>query len=258
MITKKQFSLIKEKAQKFKYNSFTYLEYGLCKQSVIISDNQNLILLLSKSGDRLTAHFAYDEIEFLTERLGEIKGRVQINFVPKDHKENLKGIGFGELAEFADFANKNLCAANKAPAGLTGITFLKYEESEYASMITEACAMQSRGFWGEEAGFFREWMNEKNDIIAEIIDEKPVGLCCVAIINEGSTLWVRELAVLPEFQNKGIGSKLLGQAVRYGVFHKATKGFLMVDLLNDNAIHLYNKHGFFRRGEETELQMIRE
>lgn len=54
-------------------------------------------MLLSKSGNRLTAHFAYDEIEFLTVRLDEKKGRVQINFVFKDHKEKLKGIGFEEL-----------------------------------------------------------------------------------------------------------------------------------------------------------------
>ena len=95
-------------------------------------------------------------------------------------------------------------------------------------------------------------------VIAEIIDEM-VGIICVGIYGneENKTLWVREVAVKPEYQGKWIARKLIGQAFAYGIKHNAKKAFLMADECNENAIHLYKSMGFVRNSEEGQIDMSR-
>jgi len=48
------------------------------------------------------------------------------------------------------------------------------------------------------------------------------------------------------------------QAIKYGVENGAVKGFLAADILNENAIILYNKYGFYANDVEGELQMVKQ
>ena len=86
---------------------------------------------------------------------------------------------------------------------------------------------------------------------------KMVGFCAVSIYDKGTTLWVRVIAVDPAYQGRGIGKILMEHAVRYGVHNGAKKGFLAADLLNNNAIGLFNKFGFYAKDSEGELQMVK-
>ncbi|MCL2373528.1 MAG: GNAT family N-acetyltransferase, partial [Defluviitaleaceae bacterium] len=61
----------------------------------------------------------------------------------------------------------------------------------------------------------------------------------------------------PEHQGMGLGKKLMEQAICYGVEHGATRGFLAADILNKNAIGLFNKYNFLAKDSDSELQMIR-
>lgn len=60
--------------------------------------------------------------------------------------------------------------------------------------------------------------------------------------NRESTGWITTIAVLPEFQNRGIAQRLLGECEsRMNV----SKIKLTVRKSNSKAIHLYEKNGYF-------------
>lgn len=135
--------------------------------------------------------------------------------------------------------------------------YLSENECEMASILSQKCKLQSRGFEGETKAWFKGWLTENNVIIRRK-DSAIAGFCCVSIYNEGTTLWIREIAVDPAYQGMGFGKQLMEQAIRYGVENGAVKGFLAADVLNKNAIGLYEKHGFHVKGTDSELQMVRD
>ena len=89
------------------------------------------------------------------------------------------------------------------------------------------------------------------------INGKIVGFCCVSIYGEGTTLWIRELAVHPDFQGKGIGKSLMEMGLHYGLSKCAQKSFLAVDIENKNAIRLYTHFGYEAKENDVEVQMIK-
>jgi len=101
-------------------------------------------------------------------------------------------------------------------------------------------------------------MKMVNHVIVGRLDSGVAGVCCVAIYNEGTTLWIKEFAVDPKHQGVGLGKKLMKQAIKYGHQFGAVKGFLLADVLNENAIGLYRKYDFYMKVDESELQMIRD
>jgi len=135
--------------------------------------------------------------------------------------------------------------------------YLVRHECDDVAALSQKCKLQSRGFEGETVEWFAEWLLE-NKIIVLRAHSMIVGFCCVSIYNEGTTLWIRKIAVDPEHQGMGLGKKLMEQAICYGVEHGATRGFLAADILNKNAIGLFNKYNFLAKDSDSELQMIRE
>lgn len=125
-----------------------------------------------------------------------------------------------------------------------------------ASDMSKLCATQSRGFQGESTDWFTNWVKE-NEVIVTKDGNSLIGYCCVSIYADGTMLWIREIAVSPQYQGRGYGKKLMEQAIQYGVKMGAKRGFLAADVLNTNAIGLYNSYGFIQRDSHGELQMIR-
>lgn len=123
-------------------------------------------------------------------------------------------------------------------------------------MISQSCIGESRGFFGEPEKWFKDWISENKVIVARHGGE-IIGYCCVTIYNNGTTLWIRELAVAPEFHRRGYGRQLLQEGLCYGLAQGASKAFLAVDIENHTAINIYEGYGFKRRDEDTEIQMIR-
>ncbi len=74
---------------------------------------------------------------------------------------------------------------------------------------------------------------------------------------KGPVLWLREIAVLPQEQGKGIGRKLILQSLGYGKERGAKRAFLMADDCNTNAIGLYKSVGFVP-SEDAEINMVSE
>lgn len=254
MINEEYYNNIKEKARLFKYTSFSYLDYDDCNNSDILFNEQDLIVLLDKSKSPAQIHFATNDFELLIPLLSQLDGELQIHFVPHEHKEKLESIDFISWAEYIDYFNYNLSEIRIENKDYDDIVFLCENECELASTLSKSCANQSRGFTGETTEWFSDWVKE-NDVIIVHQDNTIAGFCCVSIYNEGTTLWVREIAVAPVFQGNGLGKKLMEQAICYGLNKGAVKAFLAADILNQNAIKLYTKYGFQPKDKKGELQM---
>ena len=102
------------------------------------------------------------------------------------------------------------------------------------------------GSWDDQLQyslFTQKWIPENFEIIE--IDEKPIG--CISIANHPDEVFIAELQILPEFQSRGIGGKLIQveiilarrmqKTIRLQVLHK-----------NEKARVFYERLGFVING----------
>jgi ribosomal protein S18 acetylase RimI-like enzyme len=254
-MTEKRFHEIMNTAKSYTYSSLEHVDYEDCVDADVLCEQDGLILLKEKASPLL--HFAANDFRAVIEKAAALPGALRIHFVPQEYNAALKDMGFTDWAEYNDFWNEDIVstAADCTVAGEAD--YLKKAECEEASAVFQKCVLQSRGFEGETPQWFESWLDE-NEVIVAHSQSELIGACCVAIINSGTTLWIRVIAVDPAHQGRGVGKKLMKQAIRYGVAHGATRGFLAADQLNKNAIGLYESLGFAARDDEGELQMVRE
>jgi len=257
VISQSAFAIYQEQAAKRKYSSLQYAEYEDCQMAdEVYADDETLVLCDVKQTPA-KLDFAANDFDQVMARISKIENPLRINFVPYECQQQMLRNGFEIWAEYVDYFNLNLMGVSVKPIALEDLDYMKRSESEQISQLSKRCAGQSRGFYGEEAGQFAKWLDDGNQII--LIREKGqiVGFCCVSVYAEGTTLWVREVTVDPDFQGRGYGKQLLEQAIRYGVAKGAVKAFLAVDTSNSKAIALYRKYGFAQKDESGELQMVR-
>jgi len=257
MINKNIFDTITEKAREYKYSAMAYIDFDDCKNSEVLNESEDFILMQDKSKMPAMLHFAANNFESLIKRIVNIPGKLRLHFVPREFAARLCEIGFVEWAEFADFWNADIVKTVSNFDCECEIEYLRIDECEEAYAVSKRCELQSRGFEGQTVEYFNKWLDE-NKVIIQRRGSAIAGYCCVSIINNGTTLWIREVAVDPKHQGKGLGKKLVEQAMKYGVENGAVKAFLAADLLNENAIGLYNRYGLFAKDGESELQMIKE
>ena len=137
--------------------------------------------------------------------------------------------------------------------------FLRECECENAQAVTKLC--EGIGFTSEAIIDVREWLkgeeiSAKNmgatdcAVLVHKTGGKIAGISCTCIYahnhEKGAVVWVRMIAVAPEFQGRGIGRNLLAQTLQYGVERGAKRAFLHVDLRNKSAVKLYESMGFIR------------
>jgi ribosomal protein S18 acetylase RimI-like enzyme len=256
MIGETDFDRMKTVAGMCNYSSLEYAEFVDCRDADVVYHDDHLIILCDRSKTPCFLHFAADNFDRVIEQINKIEAPLRINFVPHEHTQKLFDIGFEIWGEYNDYFNKELKTAPIESYHYHDIEFLQSGECQAASLVSKKCEGQSRGFGGETAEWFAGWVAE-NSVIVVRENGEIAGYCCVAIYSEGTTLWIREIAVNPKYQGKGYGKKLMEQAICYGIEKGAEKGFLAVDTINKNAIHLYEKYGFAARGGLGELQMIR-
>jgi len=225
--------------------------------SDILHNSKGLVILHDKSQLPEIIYFAVDEFNTVINAINEMpSNKLRLHFVPNEYVARLKEIGFSEWGEYVDFWNENLSHTSANFVSIGRLEYLSKEECKEASLLSRRCKLQSRGFEGESQEWFIEWLDE-NEVIVQRKGSEIAGFCCVSIYNDGTTLWIREIAVDLAFQGMGYGKCLMEQAIKYGVDNGATKGFLAADILNENAIGLYHKYDFHRKGADSELQMIR-
>lgn len=76
--------------------------------------------------------------------------------------------------------------------------------------------------------------------------EKPIGVVRTSRddYNNESVLHIGPLALIPEYQGKGLGRQLLRKALEFGNKIGLPKAVLSVNAENEGAVHLYTKEGF--------------
>lgn len=100
--------------------------------------------------------------------------------------------------------------------------------------------------WDEEAQ--RSYAEESHDRgLIVIVDNKPVGV--VTLSDWGDQLHLTWIAIAPEFQRKGIGTKLIKYCQQEAV--KIQKPLTLQVLSNNQAISLYKRCGFKKISESN-------
>ncbi len=110
------------------------------------------------------------------------------------------------------------------------------------------------GAWDEalQARLFEEkWIPDQFEIV--LYDGNPCGF--LSIEDRPDHIYVSEIVIVPQFQGRGIGSRLLNEEMQRG---RETKSPLRLQVLKANrAIELYRRLGFKECGTtETHLCMV--
>lgn len=264
------FDIIKTKAAGFAFSSFEYLEYEHAASYQVVADMSGLILISGRNeAERCEeACWAANDARTLIEAALQCGRPLLVRFVPEEWKPALIKQGFTEYAIFRDYRIDSL--KDQGPPS-PDCTPLEEPEYEQAAAVTAACRMQSRGFHGETPEWIANWMNGNDPgagacrsrdctILARRQGAKPVGIVCIAIYGDdspkGPIVWIREIAVAPEYQGRGYGKALLQSALAYGAERGAKRAFLAADDLNEGAIALYRSAGFEPDMSEAQIDMI--
>lgn len=268
-MNQKEFKNIQDKIKDYQYSSMMYTDYEDVQDYDILVENDKVILLYgyNTEGRRLEYYWAANSAKELLGQMKE-KNNILVSFVPREWQNEFKEEGFEVYSIWNDYFRENLegIVIDEQPE------FLQIEDCDQASEVTLSCSFQSRGFTGQTATWFHQWLTGEDEVsknngtkdnavlIHRNSNNKIVGVLCTAIYGhdsiKGPISWIREVAVMPEDQNKGIARKLLLQALEYGKIHGATRAFLAADECNNNAIHLYESVGFVGNPDEAQIDMI--
>ena len=213
-------------------------------------------------------HWATNSVQYLIDCLKD-KKEFLVTFIPHEWVQNLEEVGLIVRNAWRDYFKYNLNEIEP----LDNFEFLTIEECEQASKVTMMCKNQSRGFTGQTSKWMKEWISNteisgsntgtrNNGVIIERgINNEIIGVICVATygheVEKDPILWIREIAVIPKFQNNGIGRKLILRALAYGKKHNAARAFLAADECNYPGIHLYTDIGFVPSEEKSQIDMIK-
>lgn len=269
MIEKDLYEILSKK-DTFKYSSMNYIEYKDIENYEVKLEDDNIILLYGFNHEAKIDeyHWATNKMEYLTEYLHNKKDFL-ITFIPHEWIRDLEKEGFVIRNAWHDYFMYNLDNIKIS----NDYDFLTIDHCNEASQVTIMCKNQSRGFTGQTTEWMQEWI--KNDKVLEddtdirnkaVLLERNanneiIGIICVATYDhqseKGPIVWIREIAVNPLFQNKGIGRRLIMKALSYGKEHNATRAFLAADENNDSAIHLYKSIGFLPSDDESQIDMLK-
>lgn len=270
-MNREKFNEIKQNLSLYKFSSLQYEEYEhISKFNVFHMDSQLLLLIgMKENADIHELHWASNDAAKLIEAIKDLDNNILITFVPREWKSEFERQGFKEYGVFRDYFIRNI---NEIETNNTSYSLINSTDYVAASDVTKSCRLQSREFLGESPEWMETWVMGTNpdaqgsdahacNVIVHRINETVAGIVCVGTYKNSDnslTLWIREIAVRPEHQGKGIGKKLLLQGIQYGKEYGATKAFLMADECNTNAIKLYKSVGFVPNMEEEQIDMIYE
>ncbi len=260
--------IIKAK-EKFKYSSLEYIE-ALDGYRIRRADATALVLSgFNPEANCTEYHWAANDPEAVLQAIAGDERECLITFIPRPWISAFEAHGFFVRSEWRDYWKTTL--EDAAHSGRP--EFLKSNEVEEASGVTRACLGQSRGFTGQTPDWVEGWLNGacEDAVGSEVTDtailiqrneqENIVGLVCTGIYGHasprGPVAWIREIAVRPDYQHRGIARRLLLQALAYCKERGAVRAFLAADDCNTHAIHLYQSVGFEPEEGDGQIDMFR-
>ncbi len=250
------------KAKGLTYHS---LQYVTPENPGIIIEGDHYVLITEEQGARTKVHWAAHSLENLIEGLNllsiDLRGKeVKLDFIPPDFVQGLESKGYKVLGEFTDFWIKNLMGCQWTPPQGTDIRQIEDKEAQTAAWVTKSCKGLSRGFDGEDQEAILEWLQEDDHLVfAAFEGEAMVGVCMMATYASGkeTVAWLRELAVHPNHQRKGIARALAYAGLEWGKTKGATQSFLAADIENTPAISLYRDLGYEQADGRGEIQVFK-
>ncbi|HEX3075578.1 MAG TPA: GNAT family N-acetyltransferase [Lachnospiraceae bacterium] len=270
-MTEKDFTRLQEKLNGYAFSSMEYLDYSDIEEYDIVEDNENVILLQGyhREAKCKEFHWASNSAEDVLKLLGNERPFI-ITFIPHEWVDTFEKAGLVIRDAWHDYFMDSLDSITEQDAS----EFLKPEDCEKASQVTISCMGQSRGFTGQTVEWVKEWITNSEEDSKEsgtynnaILTERNecndiVGIVCTCTYGhdskKGAIAWIREVAVNPEYQRRGIARRLIMQALSYGKSCGATRAFLAADECNIHAIHLYSSIGFRPSKENSQIDMMME
>ncbi|WBW94699.1 GNAT family N-acetyltransferase [Oceanirhabdus sp. W0125-5] len=188
--------------------------------------------------------------------LNEIEGIDKLyNFVNEDNSEVIKiikSLGF-EIERYS------YCLAREKE-DIAEVIFPKEYELrtlQFGWDEEDWCVVRNAGFEklaGSEIPITPDWVSslEGDELILEdgmkllYHKEKPVGQVAMSreITEDKLYTFIFSLCVIPEYQGKGLGRKLLRAAINFGKSKGMPQSMLSVNAENENALRLYFQEGF--------------
>jgi ribosomal protein S18 acetylase RimI-like enzyme len=261
-----EFERLKKDSESFFYTSLEHTEYVDIQEYDVFQNDQNGVFIVGWNKEKKLneIHWSVNQVEPIVDF---VKNRIKpliLTFIPDGWVDRLKKEGFEIFGIWNDFFKESI----KVTESLAYSETLSEKDAEAISQLTLSCRGTSRGFTGQSPSFCRDWISDhprsvlsnSNDkaVIGYKDDDKLVGCVFVAIYGKIKTLWIREIAVDPEYQNRGIGRYLIRQAFSYALERGARRSFLAADECNENAIHLYQSLGYVGNPKDRQIDMILE
>lgn len=270
MISEKQFAQIKQRLGDYAHSSLEYEQYECVSSFTLVCDTEKLIALTGYNGTAKMhqLHWAASDMELVINAAKALERPAFLQFVPEDWENEFLKHGFIEYGVMRDYWQEL-----KMPAPLAHeyeVAPISLSECAAASVVTCSCYLQSREFQGETPQWAEEWITgrEPNAASPYARDHAILGIhengalagvACICIYGDdspnGAVVWLRELAVIPEYQGRGYGRALVAATLKYGLQHNAKRSFLMADDCNQNAKKLYISMGY-KPGADVQIDLM--
>lgn len=256
--------------KKYKYTSLEYIDEDDIKDAKLIYQDETSILLYKELDETIQLFWATDSKEGFMTGLNSLEiliaenrisgKKIYIKFIPEEFISCLEKKDFRVIAEFVDFWNRDIETISIDQYDTSNIRRLKEDEYSVAGQVTRNCIGYSREFTGEDDEWIKEWNEADNScIFVAEMEGKIAGVCCVNLYgfesDKGTVLWIREVAVDPQYQGEGIGRSLLTYAIKWGKQNGAKRSFLACDVENHRGINLYESLGYVRAEGRGEIRM---
>ena len=261
-----EFKRIKVMAGGFSHSSLEYLDYEEVEDYRVETASDDIILLLGYDNEAKCwqYHWAANSAEKLIPLL-TCPEPFLLTFVPTDWVPELKSADLKVRNKWHDYFRANLDDIENISDD--ELDFLSMDKVDEASALTMQCRGQTRGFTGQTAEWFLQYLQGNEDLkdpavlVNRMPDDEIAGIVCTGTYGhdnkDGAVVWIREVAVKPKYQGQGIGRRLVSQALQYGKRCGASRAFLAVDEENSGAIHLYESLGFVASKEAGEINMLK-
>ncbi|SHO52673.1 GNAT family N-acetyltransferase [Anaerocolumna xylanovorans] len=270
-MTEADFLRIKDMTTGFSYNSLEHTDYEDIAGYEIKKKTGSIILIsgFHREADCMHYHWGANEAKQVLDALGK-DSRGMIEFIPGEWVKDFENEGFVIRDVWKDYFMDSITDIPTIKASELEEEFLKEYESKGASDATIACKGQSRGFTGQTEEWIKEWLDNsaEEDVVNKVAlverneAKEIIGLVFTGIYGlesmKGPIAWIREVSVIPEYQNRGIARSLIRKALGYCKSNGATRAFLTADECNIYAIHLYESIGFRPGPDKGQIDMVRE
>ncbi|MCB2214014.1 GNAT family N-acetyltransferase [bacterium] len=266
-MNKSEFNRLLERSIAFTHTSLQYLEFEDLAEYELIASNDDLLLLRGYDAEARCRHYhwAANKVDKLLAQLPDDETFL-LTFVPPAWVPALQAVGLTIRSQWHDYFRADLADVDASTIDVADL--LSLDEVEAAASVTQACRGQSRGFTGQTADWFRQWLTGDGTVQTPAVithrgsDGDIVGIVCTGLYGQnsekGAVVWIREVALTPAHQGQGIGRRLVAQALSFGKAHGAGRAFLAVDERNLGAIHLYESMDFVASEEPGEINMMKE